>query len=112
MDLGLYQADVARLLNVSEDCVTYWENERNTPRLYQFPAIIAFLGYYPFTHETATFGGKIRRYKYEQGLSNRKLAKVLGVDEGTVAEWERNRRLPLARSMEKVLLILNKNAAH
>ena len=112
MDLGLFQAAVARQLNVSEDCLCYWENGRNEPRLYQYPVIIAFLGYYPFDHETATFGGKIKRYKYEQGLSNEKLAKVLGVDESTVANWERNKRLPLARKLESVLLVINKNTAH
>jgi DNA-binding transcriptional regulator YiaG len=113
MDLGLYQAEAARLLDVSEDCLCYWENERNKPRLYQYPAIIAFLGYYPFDHEIATFGGKIRRYKYEHGLSNEKLATLLEVDEGTVANWERNKRLPLARSLNKVLsVIVKKNAAH
>jgi len=111
MDLGLSQAQAARELHVSEDCFCYWENGRNQPRLYQYPAIIAFLGYYPFDHEIATFGGKIRRYKYEQGMSNERLAKVLGVDEGTVAQWERNKRLPLKRSMDIVLSIINKNAA-
>jgi DNA-binding XRE family transcriptional regulator len=111
MDLGLYQAEVARQLNVSKDCVCYWENDRSAPHLKYYPAIIAFLGYYPFTYETATFGGKIKRYKYEHGLSNEKLAKVLGVDETTVAQWERNKRVPLVRSLDKVLSIIHKNAA-
>ena len=111
MDLGLYQAEVARRLQVSNDCLCYWENGRNVPRLYQYPSIIAFLGYYPFDHETSTFGGKIKKYKYEQGLSNEKLAKVLRVDEGTVANWERNKRLPLTRSMDKVLSVICNDAA-
>lgn len=106
MDLGLYQAQVARQLQVTEDCITYWENGRNQPRLCQYPAIIAFLGYYPFDHETESLGGKIRRYKYEHGLSNEKFAKLLGVDEGTVARWEKDERLPLARSMKKIPSIL------
>jgi DNA-binding XRE family transcriptional regulator len=112
MDLGLYQADVARQFKISEDCVCYWENECSHPHLKYYPLIIAFLGYYPFDHETTTFGGKIRRYKYEHGLSNEKLAKELGVDETTVANWERNKRVPLARSMEIVLSAINKTAAH
>lgn len=111
MDLGLYQAEAARQFGVSEDCFCYWENERNQPRLYQYPAIIAFLGYYPFDHETATFGGKIKRYKFEHGLSNRKLAKVLGVDAGTVAKWERNKGLPLTRSLDIVLSVITKTTA-
>ena len=111
MDLGLTQAEVAKALKVTEDSLCYWENGRNHPRISHYPAIIAFLGYYPFDHETASFGGKLRRYKNEHGLSNQNLAKLLGVDEGTVAHWERNRRLPLARSMKKVLSVLNKTAA-
>ena len=111
MDLGLYQAEVARILNVSEDCYCYWENERNKPHLYQYPAIIAFLGYYPFDHETESFGGKIRRYKYEKGYSNEKLAKVLGVDESTIANWEGNRRIPAKKRLKYVLSVINKNAA-
>jgi DNA-binding transcriptional regulator YiaG len=111
MDLGLFQAQVARQLKVSEDCLCYWENGRNEPRLYQYPVIFAFLGYYPFDHETITLGGKIKRYKYEHGLSNEKLAKLLAVDEGTVANWERNKRLPLARSLDRVLSIIVKDTA-
>ncbi|NCI48725.1 helix-turn-helix transcriptional regulator [Sediminibacterium roseum] len=97
---------------MSEDCLCYWENGRNEPRLYQYPTIIAFLGYYPFDHETETFGGKIKRYKYEHGLSNLKLAKMLGVDEGTVANWERNKCLPHKEALKGLLSTLNKNAAH
>jgi DNA-binding XRE family transcriptional regulator len=110
MDLGLYQADVGRLLNVSDECIWLWEKERNQPRLHQYPAIIAFLGYYPFDHETVTFGGKIKRYKNAHGLSNEKLATVLEVDETTVANWERNKRVPLARSLDIVLSVINKTA--
>lgn len=109
MDLGLYQIEVARILNITADCLCYWENERNQPRLYQYPAIISFLGYYPFCHETETFGGKITQYKNEHGLSNEKLAILLGVDEGTVANWERNKRVPAKKRLKNVLSVIHKN---
>jgi transcriptional regulator with XRE-family HTH domain len=48
---------------------------------------------------------------YEHGLSNEKLAKLLGVDAGTVAQWERDKRLPLKRSIDIVLSIIDQNAA-
>jgi DNA-binding transcriptional regulator YiaG len=112
MDLGMYQADVARQFKVSEDCVCYWENGRSHPHLKYFPLIIAFLGYYPFDHETTTFGGKIRRYKYEHGLSNRKFAQMIGVDAATVAKWERNERTPQYKIRDTVDLLLQSNAAH
>lgn len=43
------------------------------------------------------------------GLSNKKLAKLLGVDEGTVANWEKNTQLPLSRGMGKILSVIHKN---
>jgi DNA-binding transcriptional regulator YiaG len=106
LDRGISQAMAAQEMNVSEDCLSYWEQNRNHPRLYQYPAIIAFLGYYPFGHETETLGGKIKRYKYEHGVSNEKLAKQLGVDEGTVAKWEQNRRVPKAKQYKIVLSLI------
>lgn len=84
IDLEMHQAEVAWQLKVSEECICYWENGRSRPHIKYYPAIIAFLGYYPFDHEIATFGGKISRYKYEQGMSNERLAKVFGVDEETL----------------------------
>lgn len=111
MDMNMSQAAAARAIGVSEDCLCYWENGRNTPQVSKYPAIIAFLGYYPFDHETETFGGKIKRYKFEQGLSNEKLAKLLGADESTVANWERNKRVPTKKRLKYVLSIINKNTS-
>ena len=106
MDLGLKQGAAAKLMSVSEDCLCYCENGRNKPRIYQYSAIISFLGYYPLLHETETFGGKITRYKHEHGLNNERLAKLLGADEGTVANWERNRRVPTKKRMKYVLSVI------
>lgn len=104
------QAGLAKLLGVTKDCIWLWEAGRNTPQLHHYPALIAFLGYYPFDHETDTLGGKITRYKNMHGMSTKKLAKLLGVDEGTVSGWERNERVPRKRRMEKVLSVIT-NAA-
>ncbi len=112
MDLGLYQAEVARRFNISEDCITYWENGRSEPQIRYYPQVIAFLGYYPFEHETDSFGGKITQYKNEHGLSYRKLGKVFDADPATVAEWERNTCVPLARSMDIVLSVIVQNTLH
>lgn len=109
MDLGLTQGGAARRMGVSEDCLCYWENGRNEPRIYQYPAIISFLGYYPLMRETESFGGKITRYKHEHGLNNEKLAKLLEVDEGTVANWERNKRVPAKKRMKYVLSVIYKS---
>lgn len=43
LELGLLQKDVARLLRVSEDTVTYWENNRYEPSAKYYTRIHLFL---------------------------------------------------------------------
>lgn len=92
MDIGLHQSDVGRMLKVSKDCVTNWENGRNEPQIKHYPSIITFLGYNPVAVDESTWAGKIFVYRCENGLSQKKLAKMLGVDPTTVKAWERGRR--------------------
>lgn len=94
MELKLRQKDVAVQIGVSEDSITYWEYERSVPQIQFYPRIIDFLGYYPFQTNDKTIGGQLRRYRYENGLSHRKLSKMTGIDPGTLAAWENNKRLP------------------
>ncbi|MGV3598251.1 MAG: helix-turn-helix domain-containing protein [Bacteroidota bacterium] len=47
MDRNLMQKDVAKLIGVSEDCITYWENGRSNPQIRFTQNIIMFLGYIP-----------------------------------------------------------------
>lgn len=94
LELKIRQKDVAKLIGVSEDSVTYWENERSVPQIQFYPKIIDFLGYYPFQTNDKTIGGQLKRYRYENGLSHRKLSKITGIDPGTLAAWESNKRPP------------------
>jgi len=43
LDLGLLQKDVAKLIGVSEDCITFWENGRSKPQKRFYLLIIKFL---------------------------------------------------------------------
>lgn len=45
--LGLFQKDVAKIIGVSEDCITYWENRRSEPQKRFYSRITEFLGYTP-----------------------------------------------------------------
>ncbi len=83
------------MLNVSEDTVTYWENNRAEPQIHLYPRIIDFLGYNPFPVDISTLGGRIYKYRVEQGISQKDLGKILGVDEGTIYHWEKNIHSPL-----------------
>ncbi len=92
VESGMLQRQVARLIAVSEDTVTYWENGRSAPQVQFYPAIIAFLEYYPFEDETSTVAGKLRRVMNCNGWSHGTCATALGMDGGTVKRILSGRR--------------------
>jgi DNA-binding transcriptional regulator YiaG len=44
----------------------------------------------------ASIGERLLAFRREQGLSQERLARRLGVDPGTLSRWERNLRVPSA----------------
>lgn len=90
MDRKLMQKEVAKLIGVSEDCITYWENGRSEPQIQFMPYIIKFLEYVPITIDTSTIGGKIKEHRLKHGYSFKRMGEVLGVDASTVLAWEKN----------------------
>jgi DNA-binding XRE family transcriptional regulator len=102
LQLKLKQAEVAILIGVSEDCITYWENNRSQPQINQYPKIIQFLGYNPFPLNENTFGGKIKKYRIEHGLSHKQLGKRLGVDPSTIGSWEDGKTFPSSLNLKKL----------
>lgn len=91
IELKLFQKDLADLFGVSEDCITYWENNRSTPQIHYYPVIIKFLAYCPFELDLTTFEGRIKAYRYLNGLSLKHFAKLMEVDPQTVVGWEKGR---------------------
>ncbi len=74
--------------------VTNWELNRTKPALRFLPGILRFLGYPPWTGDGST-GERLFAYRRERGLSQTALARLLGVDPGTLSRWERGRlRMP------------------
>ncbi|MCB9064118.1 MAG: transcriptional regulator [Chitinophagales bacterium] len=92
--LGLFQKDVAEIIGVSEDCITYWENRRSMPQINHYPAIIKFLGYSPSDYTEHELPQRILKYRTEYGLSHKKLGKIIGVDASTISSWERGIHKP------------------
>lgn len=43
LDRGLLQKDVAKLIGVTEDCITNWERNRNKPQKKYYPILSSFL---------------------------------------------------------------------
>ena len=48
------------------------------------------------------FGLKIKQLREEHGMTQTRLAKVLGVTKGTVSVWERGLRMPELETLERV----------
>lgn len=84
----LFQKEIANQFGVSEDCITYWENNRSVPQIQFYPKIIKFLGYIPFEIDTRDLAGKIKMYRYLNGLSHKKFGQILGVNGSTIGDWE------------------------
>jgi transcriptional regulator with XRE-family HTH domain len=103
-DLKLSQHQVAKIIGVSIDTITYWENDRSQPTLMNMPKIVSFLGYSPLNFEVKTLGDQIKYLRILKGLSQKKLAELLDVDPSTLATWEQNK----GRLDKKKLMILLK----
>lgn len=107
LELGLRQRDVAERIKCSATAIYNWEQERTSPKVSQLPAIIGFLAYAPWSAPKG-FGAWLRQVREGLGLSRRKLARRLNVDESTIAGWERLKRRPTAASLEKMQMLLDR----
>jgi transcriptional regulator with XRE-family HTH domain len=108
VDNGLLQKDAAIILGVCEDSITHWENNRAQPQVQHYPAIILFLGYYPFVHEPESFAGSLRRYRYSKGYSYEAAGNEFGVNASTVRGWEQSLYVPAKRTQSIVEAHINK----
>jgi transcriptional regulator with XRE-family HTH domain len=94
LDLALFQKDVAQRLGADETSVWNWEKNRSSPALRFVPRIIAFLGYQPDDTEPKNLGQRIAAFRRLRGLTQKELARRLGVDPSTIASWERGEHRP------------------
>lgn len=97
--LGLLQKDVAYEIEVTENCITLWENNRSKPSVIYYPKITKFLGYVPFDVDVSTLGGRIKLYRYLHGLTQETLAFRLNINESTVYYYENNKHKPGSKNV-------------
>ena len=69
------------------------------------PAILSFLGYYPFPKPT-TVGERLLRYRREHGWTTSEAAGQLGVDRTTWQDWKRGELIPFRKHRAKVAELL------
>ncbi len=89
LDLKLTKRQLSLNLNVSDVTIYLWEKNKVKPSLAQIPKIIEFLGRDPFEKEKENLGDKIREYRRAHRLTQKKMAGQLGVDQTTLAGWEK-----------------------
>ena len=100
-NLGLLQREVAKVLGVDVDSVCQWEMGHRQPKVALFPGIIDFLGYVP-GKPAASFPEALRIARQLAGLSQEQLAKRAGIDESSVAKWERGETIPFAATVRRL----------
>jgi DNA-binding transcriptional regulator YiaG len=97
---------VAKKLDVCQPCVYNWEANKSQPDIAYMPAVIEFLGYNPLP-VVERLGAQLVQRRTALGLTQKELAKRLGVDPGTLARWERGEREPAGRFAESVKRLLD-----
>jgi len=101
LDLKLLQKDVGQRIGGSVSDVWNWENNRAIPVVKFMPAIIAFLGYNPMPKPEG-IPAQLVWYRKGKGWTQKVFATALGVDQSTMARWERGRRVPKGRHLDFV----------
>jgi len=106
LDLKLTKCQLSLKLNVSDVTIYLWERNKVQPSLAQIPKIIAFLSRDPFEKEAENLGDRIREYRRVHGLSQKKLAQLLKIDQSTIGNWEKGEHQPTKRLIDKFLSFL------
>jgi DNA-binding XRE family transcriptional regulator len=107
LDHKLLQKDVALMVGVTEESIMHWETGRYPPQLQFYPGIIKFLGYNPFAVETETLAQKIKNYRFLNGVSHRKMGKLVGVDGATISTWETGKHEPQGANLIRLNELLS-----
>jgi transcriptional regulator with XRE-family HTH domain len=102
LDLGLLQREVAEKLGVTASTIWNWEANHSSPQLRLIPKVIAFLGYDLCCTQPGSFGERLLADRRAQGMSQKGLAYLLGVDPGTLGKWERGQSHPSERLLPKL----------
>jgi len=103
LDLCLLQKDAANRIGADVCSVYNWENGRAAPELQFLPGIIAFLGYDP-RPEPSSLAERIVWFREGRGWSQKRFAKILGVDPTALARWERGTWRPVSECRLKLAI--------
>ena len=88
-------------MGVSEEALMKWERDSCEPLDRLYLKVIAFLGHEPWP-EPETLGERLRAERRRRGLSIKRAAAMLNIDEGAFTQWERGLRMPTRSSRVKI----------
>lgn len=106
IELKLHQKDVAKICGVTEDSITNWEKNRSKPKIQFLPHIIKFLGYAPFEVDMTTYQGKLKAYRYKNGLTHAQIGKIFDFNASTIGAWENGKHAPMKNELKKLQQLL------
>jgi len=101
------QKDLALATNAGVWTVITWEKHDVEPSVKFIPAIIEWLGYDPFP-VGETFGEQVTWKRKKAGLTRQRLAKRLGMNYGSIEQWERDVCKPLPTNLRKLERLIGK----
>ena len=107
LELGLLQRQLAEHLGVKTDTILNWEHDRTRPTLKYLPKVRAFLGYDPTPGDPKTLGEKVLQYRKSRGVSQKELAKTIGIDPTTLSRLERGQGMCSASVFLRVSALID-----
>jgi transcriptional regulator with XRE-family HTH domain len=86
--LGLTQRQAGHSLKVCLATYASWESSQGSPSIRSFPRVYGFLGYVPAQNEPQALGDRLVAWRRSKGLSAAEVARMAGLDPGTVLRLE------------------------
>lgn len=107
LELKFTAKEVGKRIGVDQDTIYGWEYHKTSPNPRRISEIIKFLGKAPDIRFRQFCGERILSYRKLHGISQAKLAIMLGIHKTNLQQWEKNHRCPSKEFLEKLSLIFN-----
>ena len=101
VELGVFGREAASMMGIDHHTFVKWENGQALPEAQFYPALINYLNEEPWK-APEVLSERLRAQRLRQGLSMKRAARKIGVDEGTWMRWERDGRVPMKRHVEMI----------
>lgn len=101
LDRGFSQPQVAKVLKVSINTVTFWETNRCEPTAKFAKRIIEFLQYVPF-YENKSLGKRLYMARLVSGKTQAETAELMDVDESNLRRIELDTQKPFQKTRKNI----------